>query len=100
MSRSHALISITSSTTAPTSDTVNPTHLMDEQGIYQISVTVGQASVSLQGRMSGNHLWTELANSGTVTATASKAATVSLLPQMRAVLTNGTTTTCVVSLME
>ena len=102
MSRSHELLNFVEGEGDQTSGVINPMFLQDKQGIYQATVTEGDATtVTIQGRISNNHEWADLATSGSVPNGSSVADTVGLLPQVRAFFDNaGSKATAVVSLME
>lgn len=102
MSRSHELLNFVEGTGDQTSGVINPMFLHDKQGIYQATVTEGDATtVIIQGRISNSHEWADLATSGGVGEGTSVAGVVGLLPQVRAFFDNaGSRATAVVSLME
>ena len=74
---------------AATSATVSPKMLYNEDGVFQVQVHSGSPTVVLQGRLSPDAPFVDVAlnSAGSTSATASGYFNVPLFPEMRCVIT-------------
>ena len=85
-----------------TGDTVQTKRSYDESGVYQLDLTAGTASAfKVQGRVTSDMSWHDIVSETTVTSIMSD--TITIYPEMRAVVTSNSgadSATFTVALME